>query len=113
MPPETDRVSEHLIIITGPEPEETLMLLREHFEVTQSVSKRVFLVRGAQSGLRVPKREGLHTFSTPDIPEETLRSLDDKESLFVSAWRTRLQQPPKKRVGEGLNWDHPGFIPPR
>jgi hypothetical protein len=105
--------SEHLIIMTGKEPEETLLRLREHFEVTQSVSTRVFLVRGDPYGPSVPKREGLHIFSTPDISEEILSSLDAKESLFVSAWRSRLQQPQKKRSGEGLDWDHPGFQPPR
>jgi len=89
------------------------MWLREHHEVTQSVSKRVFLVRRDPSELGVPRREGLHIFSTPEIPEEILSSLDDAESLFVSAWRIRLQQPLKKRHGEGLDWDHPGFKPPR
>lgn len=113
MPPETDPVPEHLIIITGKGPEETLMQLREHYDVTQTASKRVFLIRGDRSEVSVPNQEGLHIFSTPDIPEEIFSSLDDKESLFVSAWRTRLQQPPKKRLGEGLDWDHPGFKPPR
>jgi len=106
-------VSEHLIIITGEKPEATLIWLREHHEVTQSVSTRVFLVRGDPPQLSVPKREGLHIFSTPDVPEEILNSLDATESLFVSAWRTRFQQPLKKRLGEGLDWDHPGFKPPR
>jgi hypothetical protein len=113
VPPETGPIPEHLIIIEGKEPDEALMRLREHYEVTQSASKRVFLVRGDRSGRSLPKQEGLHIFSTPDIPEEILSSLDDKESLFVSAWRTRLQQPKKKRLGEGLDWDHPGFKPPR
>jgi hypothetical protein len=113
VPHETAPVPEYLVIITSKEPEENLRWLREHYDVTQSVSKRVFLVRGDPSGLSVPKREGLHIFSTPDVPEQILNSLDDRESLFVSAWRTRLQQQPKKRAGDGLDWDHPGFTPPR
>jgi len=60
-----------------------------------------------------PKQEGLHIFLTPDVPEQILNSLGDRESLFVSAWRTRLQQQPKKRAGDGLDWDHPGFKSPR
>jgi hypothetical protein len=111
VPHETAPVPEYLVIITSKEPEENLRWLREHYDVTQSVSKRVFLVRGDPSGLSVPKREGLHIFSTPDVPEQILNSLDDRESFFVSAWRTRLQQQPKKRAGDGLDWDHPGFTP--
>lgn len=103
--------AEHLVIITGKDPEQTLIRLRHG--ITQSVSKRVFLIRGDPSVLNVPPQEDVHIFSTPDVPEEILNLLDDKESLFVSAWRTRLQQSPKQRPGEGLDWDHPGFKPPR
>jgi hypothetical protein len=108
---ETDPAPEQLIIITGQLPDETLHSLRERYRVTQSVSDRVFLVRG-QPGLGGPAPEGVHTFSTADIPDEILNSLDQRESMFVAAWRLRLQVPAKKRTGEGLNWDAPGFKPP-
>jgi hypothetical protein len=106
-------VSDHLVIITGKDSDEILLQLREHCNVTQSISKRVFLVQEDPAQLNVPKWKGLHIFSNPDIPEEILNFLDDKESLFVSAWRVRLQQPSKKRTGEGVSWDYPGFKPPR
>jgi hypothetical protein len=111
MPSETDQTPEQLIIITGQLPDETLNSLRERYEVTQSVSNRVFLVRG-QPSLSGPAPEGLHTFSKADIPDEILRSLDQRESIFVEAWRLRLQEPAKKRLGEGLDWDASGFEPP-
>jgi hypothetical protein len=111
MPSETDQAPEQLIIIAGELPDETLNSLRECYRVTQSVSNRVFLVRGQPSlGGHVP--EGLHTFSKADIPDEILSSLDQRESIFVAAWRLRLQVPAKKRTGEGLDWDAPGFKPP-
>jgi len=112
VPRETGYVPEHLVIVTGHAPEETSKRLGDDFDVTQRVSKRVFLVRPSAT-TRVSEVEGLHIFSTPDIPQEVLSSLDDKEFLFVSAWRTRLQEQSKKRPGEGLDWDHPGFKPPR
>jgi hypothetical protein len=111
MPSETDQAPEQLIIITGQIPEETLNSLRESYRVTQSVSNRVFLVRG-QASLGGPAPEGLHTFTKADIPDEILSSLDQRESMFVAAWRHRLQAPAKKRPGEGLDWDAPGFKPP-
>lgn len=110
MPSETDPVPEQLIIITSQIPDKTVNSLREHYRVTQSVSNRVFLVRGPN--LDGPALEGLHTFSTADIPDGILSSLDRRESIFVAAWRLRLQESVKKRTGEGLDWDAPGFEPP-
>ncbi len=109
MPSDTDPVPEQLIIVTGRLPDEALKRLRQRCEVTQSVSSGVFLIRGEPSGLTP---EGVHVFSTPDVPDEILNSLDEHESLFVAAWQSRLQQPPKKRPGEGLDWDDPEFEPP-
>ena len=108
MPP-----SEHLVIVTGKEPEQIFMRLSRQITVTQRVSSRVFLVSGAQPVVNVSEPEGVHIFSTPEVPAEILNSLDEKESLFVSAWQTRLRQSRKQRPGEGLDWDHPGFKPPR
>jgi hypothetical protein len=53
----------------------------------------------------------VHVFSTPDVPEELLRSLDQPESLFATAWRLRFR--PKQRPADGLDWDAPGMEPPR
>ena len=111
MQSETDPAPEQLIIIPGQLPDEMLNSLRERYRVTQSVSNRVFLVR-EQPSLGGPAPEGLHTFSTADIPDEILSSLDQRESIFVAAWRLRMQVPAKKRTGEGLDWDAPGFKPP-
>jgi hypothetical protein len=113
VPPKPVSASEHLVIVIDNQPEAIARKLREQFHVTQSVSPRVFLVRGDPSNSGVLEGERFRVFATPLIPEEVLESLDDKEALFVSAWRERLQQSPKRRKGEGLNWDHPDFKPPR
>jgi len=112
MSSETDPAPEQLIIVTGQVPDEMLHSLHDHYKVTQSISKRVFLVRGQPDpGWSAP--EGVHAFSTADIPDDILSSLDQQEAMFVAAWRLRLQAPAKQRPGEGLNWDAPGFKPPR
>jgi len=110
---ETAPSSEHLIIIAGNKPQETLMQLRGRFNITHSASMRVFLVRDDLPGSGLPGQEDVYVFSTPDVPEEILNSLDSSESLFVSAWMARIQQRSKNRPGDGLNWDHPDFRPPR
>lgn len=111
--PEPTPSSEHLIIIAGNKPRETLTELRSRFHITQSASMRVFLVHGDISGFDLSRLEGVSVFSTPDIPEDILSSLDSSESLFVSAWIARVQRGAKHRPGDGLNWDHPDFRPPR
>ena len=104
--------SELLAVITGQQPDQALHALLRHCEVTQRVSARVLLVRLRHSVESTPTLEGVHIFSTPDIPDEILELLNDQESLFVAAWRMRIGQE-KKRLGEGLDWDAPGFKPPR
>jgi hypothetical protein len=112
MSSETDPAPEQLIIITGQVPDEMLDSVRDRYRVTQIISKRVFLVRGQPDpGWSAP--EGVHAFSTADIPDEILSSLDQQDAMFVAAWQLRLRGPGKQRPGEGLDWDAPGFKPPR
>jgi hypothetical protein len=42
----------------------------------------------------------------------TLPALSDAESLFASAWLARMGPEKKRRIGEGLDWDHPPMTPP-
>ena len=111
MPPRVDPEPEQLVVITGQLPDEAVNRLRERFRVTQSASPRVFLGRG-QPDRGWPPPPGVHVFATPDIPDEILRALDRAESLFVAAWRLRMRGP-KQRRGDRLDWDAPGFEPPR
>ena len=111
MSSQADPAPEVLIVVTGQLPDEAASRLRERFRVTQSASPRVFLGRG-QPDPGWPPPPGVHVFSTPDVPEEVLRALDAREALFVAAWRLRWTGP-KQRRGEGLDWDAPGFEPPR
>ena len=50
---------------------------------------------------------------TRGVPDETvLAKLDDGSRLFVEAWGEQEVMDKKRRHGEGLDWDAPGFDPP-
>lgn len=79
--------------------------------VTQRVSDRVLLAEippaDRESLLSRPEVVGVYD---TDLPDTARSELDDTERLFVDAWKYRARG--KKRVGEGLTWDAPGFQPP-
>jgi hypothetical protein len=77
--------AERLIVVTGPRSEESLARVRMLYNVTQTVSKRVFLARGGGD----PEPEGVLSFSGAEVPREILKALDDREALFVAAWRAQ------------------------
>lgn len=46
------------------------------------------------------------------VPAEIVGQLDAGEKLFVNAWSQQQSSEGKKRTGDGLPWDSPGFVPP-
>jgi hypothetical protein len=46
------------------------------------------------------------------VPAEIVAQLEPTERLFVSAWSQQQSSEGKKRSGDGLSWDSPGFVPP-
>jgi hypothetical protein len=46
------------------------------------------------------------------VPAEIVAQLEPTERLFVSAWSQQQSSEGKKRSGDGLPWDSPGFVPP-
>jgi len=47
-----------------------------------------------------------------DVPAEVIARLRPDEKLFVEAWIQQQASGNKRRPGEGLSWDAPGFTPP-
>lgn len=45
-------------------------------------------------------------------PNEIFGELTEGEKMFMNGWLARQSPPKKKRVGNHLPWDAPGFIPP-
>jgi xanthine dehydrogenase molybdopterin-binding subunit B len=55
----------------------------------------------------------VQVFTAADRPRPPdVAGLSEAETLFVDAWRSRLDRPAKVRPGDGLPWDAPGFEPP-
>jgi hypothetical protein len=83
-------------------------------DVVESASPRVFVVHAdEQTAESLEKQEGVNLFKSDDtLSEDLTKSLSPAEQLFVAGWQQRHQMRDKKRPGEGLPWDAPGFEPP-
>jgi hypothetical protein len=46
------------------------------------------------------------------VPAEIVAQLEAGEKLFVNAWSQQQSGEGKKRTGDGLPWDSPGYVPP-
>ncbi|MFF0747468.1 hypothetical protein ACFYVL_44520 [Streptomyces sp. NPDC004111] len=119
-------VDEFLVVLDPPsatagaegatDSEHPLTALRAVARVTQVLSRRLVLVRGGGAELvaalrGVPGVSLVRTDPEAELPEDGgAAGFDEEERLLVAAWRARAR--PKKRPGEGLGWDAPGFLPP-
>ncbi len=105
---------ELLVILNGDRAEEAGKQLNANYKVSHVASPRVMVVEGEQSelaGLRA--MPGVTAATAGELPPGAIDGLDDSESLFASAWLSRIKEgSSKQRPGEGLSWDAPGFIPP-
>lgn len=105
---------EVLVIVAREHAPGLVAQLRRKYSVTQVVSPRVFVVGGGMDMVGALRSvSGLRVLVPGERPCEPLEDLGKAERLFVEAWITRKAElRPKKRVGEGLSWDAPGFVPP-
>lgn len=104
-------VPRELLIILEPRlADEALSQLRSVANVTQVLAPRLALVRADPETMARVARIGGVLDVYDDAFSELPPNLTPSERLFVSAWQARRQ--PKTRLGEGLSWDAPGFLPP-
>ncbi|MDY7088745.1 MAG: hypothetical protein SYR96_27025 [Actinomycetota bacterium] len=98
---------EVLVVVQDPaDYDQAIEAWRRSATVTQELSPWVALARLDGEAPDVPGTR----WYTGAVPPEVLLGLDPAARLFVAAWRDR--QHPKKRIGDGLSWDAPGFRPP-
>lgn len=107
-------------LVTSPRAEALLELrpgapldavVHPHVEIHQRLPPRLAIVTADEEGLRALERKPeVRAVFTGDVPPEALARLDEPERLFAAGWNERHR--PKKRRGEGLPWDAPGFDPP-
>ncbi|HEU5473870.1 MAG TPA: hypothetical protein VFV67_24760 [Actinophytocola sp.] len=55
---------------------------------------------------------GVRFIVEDSVPEEVLDELTESEQLFLQGWLLKRTAPEKKRAGDRLPWDAPGFVPP-
>lgn len=85
--------------------------LEREYRLLQSGSPRVLVIQRPASNLApVSRLPGVLTATEKEVPEAILRTLGATERQWISAWFFRKLR--KQRLGEGLSWDSPGFLPP-
>lgn len=85
--------------------------LEGRYPVIARMSPRIAVVAdhgNAQEMRSFPEVESVLTGPADPVSN----SLSESERLFVKAWQARQQSVGKRRRGEGLAWDAPGFLPP-
>lgn len=102
-----DKDTEYLIVI-DPDRGEGLTALGAM--VDQVASDRLGIVRVDSATLARLRQRADVIAVGGELPSSVTADLDESERLFVDAWFLRRE--PKRRKGENLPWDAPGFEPP-
>jgi hypothetical protein len=107
-----------LLILHGPNRSRLRAEVNGRFHVVQEISPYVMEV--ADSPRRIMQfaeqsEDGVWLAS--NLAQRELTAMDKElspmEHFFVDAWRQRSRRAKdKKRIGDGLPWDTPGFEPP-
>jgi hypothetical protein len=103
--------SELLVVLADDDVDRVRSSIESNYRVLHSVSPRVLVIQKPASNLTSPTHlAGVLLATDDDVPEEMLSTLNPTEKQWVQAWLLRKR--PKQRVGDGLSWDAPGFLPP-
>jgi len=108
-----DDTTEVLVVLKVESSVAALAQLRRHYRVLSVCPPRLAVV--ADDGTAAPgitRLSGVHAAFAGAVPESELAALTEMERLFVNAWLARQGADKKKRPGDKLPWDAPGFQPP-
>lgn len=88
-----------------------LEVIEEHAAIVHRASPRLFVVRVEPAvRARLDELPGVVAVTGEAFSAGVAERLDEAEALFAAAFAAR--RTPKQRVGDGLDWDAPGFEPP-
>jgi hypothetical protein len=80
-------------------------------ELRQLLPPGLAVVTGAERDLRALERlPGVLAVHTERVPDDVVARMDEPARTFAAAWNERRR--PKRRRGDGLPWDTPGFDAP-
>jgi hypothetical protein len=103
---------EVLVLLRKGVSEQQTAVLRQ-LRVVSSFPPRLVVVEATEDKVRDLRRDqAVSLVIEMQVEAEHLSDLRPEEQLFVRGWIERMTAPPKRRPGEGLNWDAPGFEPP-
>jgi hypothetical protein len=106
-------MSEILVILSEAATSEDRRGIARLAKPTHTVSDRVFVVEGpAALGAQLRALPGVAQVMTGREDPGVLPAMGEAEGLFASAWLARTGEEKKRRIGEGLDWDHPPMTPP-
>lgn len=102
---------ECLVLLSGQDAPAELAELQARYRVTSLLPPHLAVVDldDRQAAL-LGGRPHVQVLSDPT--QALPASLGDTEQLFAQAWQQRLRMTDKRRPGDGLAWDAPGFTPP-
>lgn len=103
---------QRLVFLDDDRAEAALARLQQLGRITQVASRRLVVVEGGGDRAQLESIPGVVAATTSALPAHVSARLHDDEALFADAWAVRAQQGPKTRIGDGLPWDAPGFLPP-
>ncbi|MDQ3640035.1 MAG: hypothetical protein M3450_00870, partial [Actinomycetota bacterium] len=84
-----------------------------HFRVLSALPPRLAVIQAAEPTVAELRRKPDVRFVVTDrVDEQILDDLTADERVFAMGWELRRTAPRKTRLGEGLAWDAPGFLPP-
>lgn len=111
--PEPTQTREILLVLADAAGEDGLDHLSAHFRVLSTLPPRLAVVEAGEPTLAdLRGKPDVRFVATDRVGEEILDDLTADERAFAMGWELRRTAPPKARLGEGLPWDAPGFLPP-
>lgn len=83
------------------------------YRVISVLPPRMVVAEIAESELEELRRDpGVRLIVEDAVPKEIFNELTEGEKIFLNGWLLKRVSPEKKRAGDGLSWDTPGFLPP-
>jgi hypothetical protein len=80
-------------------------------ELRQLLPPRLAVVAAGERDLWALERfPGVRAVHTERVPDDVVARMDEPARTFATAWNERRS--PKRRTGDGLPWDTPGFDAP-
>lgn len=105
-------VREVLVVLDAERAAQARSAVGAHAHIVQELLPRLLVCHCDESSLAAVRAvAGVVAVCVDEVPQRIAATASDEERLFIDAWKLR-RVPKGPRVGDGLDWDAPGFVPP-